>query len=100
MNTDSCLSVFIRVHPWPILSDKTYTMPKYSILQAELPGHGLVNLGVLLQDPQSDALRVRLRRDLDQLVEPEELELFRTLSDDLAKKANELGAEKLFAYLE
>lgn len=73
---------------------------KYSILQAELPRHGLVNLGVLLQDPHSDSLRVRLRRDLDQLVNEEESDLFLALSDDLAKKANELGAEKLFAYLE
>ncbi len=75
-------------------------MPKYSILQAELPGRGLVNLGVLLQDTRADSLRVRLRRDLDQLVDEEELDVFSALSDDLAKKASELGAEKLFAYLE
>jgi hypothetical protein len=38
---------------------------KYSIVQAELPGHGLVNLGVLLQDPETDSLRLRLRRDME-----------------------------------
>lgn len=73
---------------------------KYSILQAELPGHGLVNLGVLLQDPQTDSLRLRLRRDLELLVSEEELDFFEALADDLSRKAEELGSEKLFEYLE
>jgi SOS-response transcriptional repressor LexA len=73
---------------------------RYSIVQAELPGHGLVNLGVLLQDPQSDALHLRFRRDLDSLVEEEDLEVLEGLADDLSRKASELGADKLFEYLE
>ncbi len=73
---------------------------KYSILQAELPGHGQVNLGVLLQDPEADSLRLRLRRDLELLVSEDELDFFAALAEDLAGKADELGAEKLFAYLE
>jgi phage repressor protein C with HTH and peptisase S24 domain len=73
---------------------------KYSILQAELPGHGLVNLGVLLQDPPADSLRLRFRRDLELLVEEAELDFFVALADDLARKAEELGSEKLLAYLE
>jgi SOS-response transcriptional repressor LexA len=73
---------------------------RYSIVQADVPGHGLVNLGVLLQDPQSDALHLRFRRDLDSLVEEEDLEVLDGLSDDLSRKASELGAEKLFEYLE
>src|ERR1035438_6689408 len=73
---------------------------KYSILQAELAGHGLVNLGVLLQDPQTDSLRLRLRRDLELLVPEDELDFFELLADDLSRKADELGSEKLFAYLE
>lgn len=72
---------------------------RYSILQAELPGQGVVNLGVLLEDPQSDALHHRLRRDMDSLVD-EDLEVFEALSDDLARKSGELGAGKLFEYLE
>jgi SOS-response transcriptional repressor LexA len=72
---------------------------RYSIVQAELPNHGLVNLGVLLQDPQSDALHLRFRRDLDSLVE-EDLEVLEGLSDDLSRKASELGADRLFEYLE
>ncbi|MBZ5607204.1 MAG: S24 family peptidase [Acidobacteriia bacterium] len=74
---------------------------RFSILQAELPGHGLVNLGVLLEDPSSDALWLRLRRDLDSLVEEEEdLEVLSALAEDLARKAAEMGAAKLFEYLE
>jgi len=73
---------------------------RFSIVQAELPGHGSVNLGVLLQDPQSGALHLRFRRDLDSLVEEEDLDVLEGLSDDLSRKAGELGAEKLFEYLE
>jgi phage repressor protein C with HTH and peptisase S24 domain len=73
---------------------------KYSILQAELPGHGLVNLGVVLQDPGTDSLRLRLRRDMELLVDGEDLEVFRALADDISGKSAELGSEKLFEYLE
>ena len=73
---------------------------RYSIVQAEVPGHGLVNLGVLLQDPQSDALHLRFRRDLDSLVAEEDLEVLESLPEDLSRKSDELGAEKLFQYLE
>jgi SOS-response transcriptional repressor LexA len=73
---------------------------RYSIVQGELPGQGIVNLGVLLQDPQSDALHLRFRRDLDSLAAEEDLELFEALASDLARKSHEMGAEKLFDYLE
>src|SRR5580700_8545509 len=73
---------------------------KYSVLQAELPNHGLVNLGVLLQDPEADSLRLRLRRDWELLVEDAELDFFAALADDLTRKAGELGSEKLCAYFE
>lgn len=73
---------------------------RYSILQAELPERGLVNLGVLLEDPASDALLVRFRRDLDSLAEDEDLEVLAALAADLAGKAAEMGAGKLFEYLE
>jgi phage repressor protein C with HTH and peptisase S24 domain len=69
-------------------------------MQAELRGHGVVNLGVLLEDPQSDALHLRFRRDLDSLADEEDLEVLAGLSEDLARKSGELGAEKLFEYLE
>lgn len=77
---------------------------RYSVIQAELPGRGLVNLGVLLEDPQSDAVHLRFRRDMDSLVDEEDdeedLEILENLGDDLARKSGELGAQKLFEYLE
>jgi phage repressor protein C with HTH and peptisase S24 domain len=73
---------------------------KYSILQAELPNQGLVNLGVLLQDPQTNSLRLRLRRDLEHIVPIDELDYFDALADDLSLKKDELGSEALFEYLE
>jgi phage repressor protein C with HTH and peptisase S24 domain len=73
---------------------------KYSVVEADTPEHGTVNLGVLLQDPQTDSLHVRLRRDLESLAGEEDLDVLSALADDLARKAQELGAEKLFEYLE
>ncbi len=74
---------------------------RYSVVQAETPQQGLVNIGVLLQEPGSNSLRLRFRRDLDSLTnEEEDREVLEALADDLAEKARELGAEKLFEYLE
>jgi SOS-response transcriptional repressor LexA len=77
---------------------------KYSVVQTETPGDGLVNLGVLLEDPETDSLRLRFRRDLESLAplvtEDDDLEVLSALADDLVQKAHELGAEKLFEYLE
>jgi SOS-response transcriptional repressor LexA len=76
-------------------------MGAYSILQAETPERGLVNIGILLQDRQSDALRLRLRRDLASLTEDEEdRQVLEAVAEDLAAKASEMGAQKLFEYLE
>ncbi len=38
---------------------------RYSVLTIELPGRDPVNAGVLLEDPSSDRLWIRLRRDWD-----------------------------------
>src|ERR1700678_4238729 len=74
---------------------------RYAIVQAEAPGQGVCNIGVLLEDPETDSLALRFRRDLASLVEDEEdREVLETLADDLAAKAREMGAGKLFEYLE
>jgi phage repressor protein C with HTH and peptisase S24 domain len=74
---------------------------RYSVVQAETPQQGLVKIGVLLQEPQSDSLRLRFRRDLDSLVEDaEDREVLEALADTFAQRAKELGAEELFVYLE
>jgi phage repressor protein C with HTH and peptisase S24 domain len=63
-----------------------------------------VNLGILLEDPESNSLRLRFRRDLESLFEhadaEEDLDVLRALAQDLAQKGREMGAEKLFEYLE
>jgi phage repressor protein C with HTH and peptisase S24 domain len=74
-------------------------MGKYSVVEADTPEHGTVKLGILLQDPETDSLRLRFRRDLESLAN-EDLDVLNALADDLAAKAQELGAEKLFEYLE
>jgi hypothetical protein len=73
---------------------------KYSIVQVELPGQGVVSLGVLLQDTNTGSLHLRFRRDMDLLAEGEDLEVLSVLADDLAGKAREMGSEELFAHLE
>jgi Peptidase S24-like len=73
---------------------------KYSIVQMELPGQGVVSLGVLLQDPNSGTLHLRFRRDMNLLAQEEDLEILAALGDDLSGKAREMGTEQLFAYLE
>jgi len=73
---------------------------QYSILQVDLPGSGLINLGVLLLDPEANHLYLRFRRDLETLAEDEDLEVLSALADDLDRKARELGAEALIEYLE
>src|ERR1700722_8202677 len=72
---------------------------KYCVVEADTLEQGTMKLGVLLQDPQADSLRLRFRRDLDSLG-IEDLEVLSSLAEDLAQKAHELGAEKLFEYLE
>jgi phage repressor protein C with HTH and peptisase S24 domain len=77
---------------------------KYCVVEADMPEQGTVKLGILLQDPQADSLRLRFRRDLESLAplvtENDDLDVLSALADDLAQKAHELGAEKLFEYLE
>jgi SOS-response transcriptional repressor LexA len=74
---------------------------RYSVVQAETPQQGLVNIGVLLEEPLSDSLRLRFRRDFQSLVdEGEDREVLEELADDLAGKAKQMGAGKLFEYLE
>ena len=69
------------------------------IITLELPGSGPKNAGVLLEDPATDRLWVRFRRDWQEFA-PEEAEVLEALEYDLAAKAQELGAKELLRYLE
>lgn len=73
---------------------------EYSILSAETPGQGVETIGILLLDPASDELYVRLRRDWDEIASEEDAEVLAELEDDLASKAREMGAAALFRFLE
>jgi SOS-response transcriptional repressor LexA len=72
---------------------------RYMILSIEVPGAGRMNAGVLLEDPATDRLWVRLRRDWDNFA-PDEAEVLAAIEYDLSSKAREMGAEQLLQYLE
>jgi SOS-response transcriptional repressor LexA len=72
---------------------------RYMIITLELPGAGRMNAGVLLEDPSTDRLWVRLRRDWEDFA-PEEAEVLAAIEYDLTAKAQELGAKELLRYLE
>ena len=73
---------------------------RFSVVQADLPGRGLVNIGILLQDADADRLYLRFRRDWESLVDEEDLDILPALAEDLERKAGEMGAGRLFEYLE
>jgi len=60
-------------------------------------------VAVLLQDPDSDRLYLRFRRDWESLLveeDEDDLDVFRALAEDLERKAAEVGGERLFEYLQ
>jgi len=65
----------------------------------ELPSQGAVNAGMLLEDPSSDRLWVRVRRDWQDLA-PEEAEILSEIEGDLIAKSQEMGAKRLLASIE
>jgi phage repressor protein C with HTH and peptisase S24 domain len=70
----------------------------YSLIEAELRGE-LQTIGVLLHDPASDGLHLRLRRDWDRIAGGEN-DVLELLAEDLESKAREMGAEALLQSLE
>jgi SOS-response transcriptional repressor LexA len=80
------------------MSPATTHAARYSILVLDLHGD-VMNAGILLEDPGTDRLYVRLRRDWDQIA-AEEADLLSALESDLVAKSAETGAARLFEYLE
>jgi phage repressor protein C with HTH and peptisase S24 domain len=72
---------------------------RYSLLVVERPGQEAITAGVLLEDPATDRVHIRLRRDW-QSIDPDEAEVLAFLEDDLLAQAAEVGAAKFFARLE
>ena len=74
-------------------------LARLSILHLEMPGNAPVSAGVLLEDPASNHLYLRLRRDWD-VVAPGEAAVLSELESDLAAKARELGAARVLDQLQ
>ena len=72
---------------------------RYSLLVVEHPGQEAITAGVLLEDPATDRVHIRLRRDWES-IDPDEAEVLAFLEDDLLARAAEEGAAKFFARLE
>jgi phage repressor protein C with HTH and peptisase S24 domain len=72
---------------------------RYSLLLVELPGQEAITAGVLLEDPATDQVHIRLRRDW-QSIDPDQAEDLASFEEDLRARAAEEGAAKFFARLE
>ena len=81
-------------------SDFASKSGQFSVVTAELPGGSTQPIGVMLLDPQTDTLYVRLRRDWDAIASDEEAEVLAELEDDLLGKARERGGTAVLEHLE
>src|SRR5258708_7806882 len=70
----------------------------FGVLVGEWPGGGPVPAGVLLEDPNTNRIHLRMRHDWDFLA-PEESDVLSALESDLAQKAEEMGAVLLLEWL-
>lgn len=70
------------------------------MLEVALPGRGAEPAGVILHDPESGEIDVRLRRDWFAIAGEDDAELLELLEDDLKTKAGEMGADGLLGQLE
>jgi len=73
---------------------------QFSLLVSRVPGQGGQTVGVLLLDPKSDMLYVRLRRDWERVASEEDAEVLSALEDDLVMQARERGGTAVLENLE
>ncbi len=73
---------------------------EYSLLFSYLPNHGEQTIGVLLLDPATDTLHIRLRRDWHYVADEEDIEVLAELADDLESLARQNGGAAVLARLE
>ena len=74
--------------------------PEYRILQYAGPGRAVVNIGMLLLDPDSDRLHMKLRTDWADIAASDDAEVLAALEDELRSRAERTGASALLADLE
>jgi len=73
---------------------------EYLLLEACPPGRAPVSIGVLLHDPESARLGVKLRRDWDQFLDEDDREVFAALAEDLRARISEVEPQALLGQLE
>jgi SOS-response transcriptional repressor LexA len=81
------------------MSAVTTHTARYSILAVALPGEEPANAGVLLEDPATDRLYVRLRRDWDRIA-PEQADVLSELEHNFTVLTAEMGAAGVLKHLE
>lgn len=81
-------------------SDYAPKTAKYALLLSELPGRNTQPIGVLLLDPSSDALHIRLRRDWETVAAEEDAEVLAEVEDDLSSLSSEHGGAYVLEKLE
>lgn len=69
-------------------------------LELALPGERPVAIGVMLHEPASGRLSVRLRQDWDSFVPEEDLDYVNALEADLRAKSEEMGGTRFLEWLE
>jgi phage repressor protein C with HTH and peptisase S24 domain len=75
-------------------------MATFSILTLALPGRTPKPAGVLLFDAENGQLGVKLRRDWDDIAEPEDAEILSSMESHLKQISNEMGASRALEFLE
>ena len=83
-----------------VVAFKPARKAQYLVVQLVLPGRSKLNAGVLLLDPESDTVHVRLRQDWDQIADPDEAEVLEHAERELRQRGTELGGERLLSELE
>jgi hypothetical protein len=82
------------------LAFQTARNVQYAVLELALPGRPKANAGVLLIDPATDELQLKLRGDWAEVAEPEDAEVLLQVAEDLGQRAKETGGGALLGYLE
>jgi SOS-response transcriptional repressor LexA len=74
---------------------------EFVLVEAAVPGLPPETVGVLLLDAEANQLHVRFRRDWSELFgDPEDVEYFSALEDDLREKSSQFGAGALLGWME
>jgi len=73
---------------------------QFSLLLSELPGRGVETVGVLLLDPQTDTLHIRLRRDWEAIASEDDAEVLAEMEEDLQAQSHDVGGTAVLEQLE